>query len=1048
MVSCRGTVRLFRADLGGVVQSESLSQGSAANAAVLDVSQSGGHKKRVRRSSFLNAKKLYEDAQMARKVKQYLSNLSLETNEESLQTLSLQCEPSISTLPKNAGSKRPDTSPVVSRAASQQRGQLSKGKEALQEQSSPSEHRTVERVRPPDSLAGTLRPARVGIKGATRARARAPGDSSRMDEHLVQKTRLIRESAQNAGFPAGSRSRAMTAAGCWTAPLLLLGLAAIAVDGFGSPPYRAVVRFRHKDGTPASLRTKGLPGRGSSAGPCEHMYCGLGQHCVVHHETGQGQCQCLDFCKPHYKPVCGSDGKLYQNHCELHRASCQHRHQVTIRHSEECFYKDDSCRLSDYRRLKTKVLDLHRRQAWTGGSGARGDSVEARRQLVDLVFKRFDADGNSEVDASELSQVIKREGWAKDGAGCSLLDLLKYDDVDDDERLTRDEFHAAFDVLLLTLADHQKLMVRTVTAGQSVVLTCDVSGESRPPVLWRRNHQILNTLDLEDINDFGDDGSLYITKVTTAHAGNYTCHADGYEQLFQTHSLQVDVPPVIRVHPESQAREPGVTASLRCHADGVPRPLLSWLKNGVDIASKLSKQLTLQANGSEVHISNVHFEDTGAYTCIARSPAGVDEDISSLFVEDSARKTLANILWREEGLGIGNMFYIFYEDGIKVIHPVACEIQRHIKPSEKLLALQEEVCPAPGEEVQQCVWSSAVNVQDKFIYATQPTLDRVLVVDVRSQKAVQTVRTDPYPVKLHYDRSHDQVWLLSWGDAQKSYPTLQVISQASARASHRTVHTQPVGRRFDRVDDFFIPEPNLVAAHVRFGLVLHRNQPVLHKLDLETMSYVRNISLREFGCVPGSLAYTHLGGYYFVDCRPDSTGAARPQLIVDGVTDAVIGRNRDVAGTPHVSPDGRYLVSVDDGDGLMRIQTVSDRGEVQDPYDIHTNLHISDLAFQRSFTELHQYNVFGSSGRQTDLLFVELSSGKVKMIKSLKEAVEPSEWPWSRGNRVVVGGGMFGQYLASPSRESLFILDGRLSKLNCEITAVARGNVVVWVGDS
>ncbi|TKS72042.1 Rap guanine nucleotide exchange factor 2 [Collichthys lucidus] len=111
-------------------RTRSLSQGSA-NAAVLDVTQTGGHKKRVRRSSFLNAKKLYEDAQMARKVKQYLSNLSLETNEESLQTLSLQCEPSISTLPKNTG-KRPDTSPVVSRAASQQRGQLAKGNQALQ----------------------------------------------------------------------------------------------------------------------------------------------------------------------------------------------------------------------------------------------------------------------------------------------------------------------------------------------------------------------------------------------------------------------------------------------------------------------------------------------------------------------------------------------------------------------------------------------------------------------------------------------------------------------------------------------------------------------------------------------------------------------------------------------------------------------------------------------------------------------------------------------------------------------------------------------------
>lgn len=76
--------------------SRSLSQGST-NATVLDVAQTGGHKKRVRRSSFLNAKKLYEDAQMARKVKQYLSNLELEMDEESLQTLSLQCEPATNT---------------------------------------------------------------------------------------------------------------------------------------------------------------------------------------------------------------------------------------------------------------------------------------------------------------------------------------------------------------------------------------------------------------------------------------------------------------------------------------------------------------------------------------------------------------------------------------------------------------------------------------------------------------------------------------------------------------------------------------------------------------------------------------------------------------------------------------------------------------------------------------------------------------------------------------------------------------------------------------
>lgn len=52
-----------------------------------------------------------------------------------------------------------------------------------------------------------------------------------------------------------------------------------------------------------------------------------------------------------------------------------------------------------------------------------------------------------------------------------------------------------------------------------------------------------------------------------------------------------------------------------------------------------------------------------------------------------------------------------------------------------------------------------------------------------------------------------------------SSPTavLQVINQASARVSHHTVHTQPVGRRFDRVDDFFIAASSLIINHVRYG---------------------------------------------------------------------------------------------------------------------------------------------------------------------------------------------------------------------------------------
>lgn len=45
--------------------------------------------------------------------------------------------------------------------------------------------------------------------------------------------------------------------------------------------------------------------------------------------------------------------------------------------------------------------------------GAHKDNMAARKQLADLMFKRFDADKNGEIDASELSQVwlLNKRWW-------------------------------------------------------------------------------------------------------------------------------------------------------------------------------------------------------------------------------------------------------------------------------------------------------------------------------------------------------------------------------------------------------------------------------------------------------------------------------------------------------------------------------------------------------------------------------------------------------------------------------------------------------------
>ncbi|XP_036608891.1 follistatin-related protein 4 [Trichosurus vulpecula] len=789
-------------------------------------------------------------------------------------------------------------------------------------------------------------------------------------------------------------------------------------------------------------RRKVYFGHDSLHASCENKHCGRGSRCIVNEETQMPECQCLEGCKSTYMPICGSDGKFYENHCELHRASCLQKKKIYIVHSKDCFFKGDTCTMADYNRLKHILLDLQAQRHMQ--NNVPGPDSSQKHFLVESLFKYLDYNGNGYLSSSELNQLMKEGPLENDFLGCSLEDLLRFDDYNNDGSLSLQEFYTTFQVVHLSLPEEQRIIVTTVTVGLSTVLTCGIQGALRPPIIWERNGITLNFLDLEDINDFGEDDSLYITKVTTIHMGNYTCHAHGYEELYQTHVLQVNVPPVIRVYPETQAQEPGVSASLKCHAEGIPTPRITWLKNGMDVGPKLSKQLSLIANGSELHINSVRYEDTGAYTCIAKNEVGVDEDISSLFIEDSARKTLANILWREEGLSVGNVFYVFSDDGITIIQPTDCEIRRHIKPGEKIFASYEEICPqTEGDTTQSCQWASAVNVRNRYIYVAQPVLSRILIIDVQTQKVQQAIGVDSVPAKLLYDKSHDQVWVLSWGNMQKSQPSLQVIPEASAGESQQHIIRVP----YEGVDDFFIPPTNLVINHIRFGFIFNKSNLTVHKIDLETMMLVKTISFHNYSCIPHAMAYTHLGGYFFVQCKKNRTTPASSQLVIDSVTDTVIGPNGDIKGVPHVSPDGHFLVSTDEDSGRLQVQAITTRGEIQLLYDLQTDVHLCDLAFQPSFTESNQYYIYTTSLFQTDLLFMELSTGRVDMLKNLKEPILAQDWPWDSNTRIVKDSGLFGQYLITSAKESLFLINGWQKTLRCEVSGIKRGNTVVWIGE-
>ena len=68
--------------------------------------------------------------------------------------------------------------------------------------------------------------------------------------------------------------------------------------------------------------------------------CRTTEECIVD-STGQDRCQCIDVsnCPSELKPVCGSDGKEYNNKCLMKLKSCSEgKHNTTVVAQGNCAF--------------------------------------------------------------------------------------------------------------------------------------------------------------------------------------------------------------------------------------------------------------------------------------------------------------------------------------------------------------------------------------------------------------------------------------------------------------------------------------------------------------------------------------------------------------------------------------------------------------------------------------------------------------------------------------------------------------------------------------
>ncbi|XP_076348907.1 follistatin-related protein 5-like isoform X2 [Tachypleus tridentatus] len=813
--------------------------------------------------------------------------------------------------------------------------------------------------------------------------------------------------------------------------------------------------------------------------PCDAMICGKGRQCDVN-EAGQAVCICQLYCKHHRKPVCGTDGNFYTSHCELHRAACLAGKTIRIDRKRGCLKRKGSQETStedhkftgtttEGKRTDTPVLwtNLPKPELGTLTTTPKPEPETTPREctqeeydfmkenlllfnnaelmnnkksgneyLVSIMFSHYDQNNNGLLEAEELWQAGERDHLGRLSTACILADMLLFDDPNEDGKLNINEFYLAFSKLysVSVVSLDKSLEINHVMAsvGDNVEIKCDVSGTPPPPIVWRRNDLDLSILNEEEIKVFVD-GSLYLTNVQLVHGGNYTCHAQRNRDVYQTHILHVHTLPEVHVIPKLQSRAPGELAEMECHVTGVPTPNVSWLKNDDELRVRVNKY-TVVGNGTALMVGKITYSDTGAYMCVASNPAGSMRDISSLVVQDHPTPTAPS----EE-----RRFFTFHDWGVSVYDPDNCRLYHQIQSTDIIPGTQEYVC---GDRGINCSWGNAINVADRYVYVSQPIKDRVLIISRVQMVVVDVVVTDKYPVDLHYVPHLDQVWLTCWRSKEDlGAKTIQIIRDASQKRKHHTVHPEPVDGHFDLVSEMFIPQTQDLRHPWKYGFVVHTNQRGMYKMHLQGMKYVKTVDLTPYNCAPSSAAFAAIGGYVILECIEPVTQRPTGQLVLDYLTDTVVSHKTNLFGQPHISPDSRYVVTLEKTNSSVIIvaQEVLEEG-LQFLFDVKTTLQIGDIIYFPSRTT-HSYDLYASSSNKEDILFVDLANGKVEMITGIGRAMEPELAEWKNTNRPMSSAGIFGTYMVTTANEAIFVINGKTRTVNCEIGSIVHPRMMVWV---
>ncbi|XP_042203131.1 follistatin-related protein 5-like isoform X5 [Homarus americanus] len=842
--------------------------------------------------------------------------------------------------------------------------------------------------------------------------------------------------------------------------------------------------------------------------PCQAHFCERGRVCRLDHMS-EPQCECQPFCSRHRKLVCGTDGRLYLNHCELHRAACVTGAKIHIDRSRKCFRKaglmpitwDNSPTpatpapaLEDDDDPALTQLNTLIRDDLTQGGGAvltTRPPMEEEMEEEEATKMEMEQEANQEQDNKVVS-----------GSPCTMqqYELLKDN---------------------LVVYHHARLMAEKGRGSEREYLVGLMFSK-----FDTNNNGVLDKLELEQVSQL-EEVSRLAEDCTLVDLLRYDdANTDGHLNLNEFYTAfsvsVVSLDKALEVNHVS-ARV-GDNLEIKCDVTGTPNPPIVWRRNGLDLAALNSEDIRVFTDGS-LYLTRLQLVHAGNYTCHAdRNKDVVQTHILTVHTVPTVQVTphiqslrpgeQAIMSCRATGEPFPKVEWLKNDEPLRVDIPHKYEVVgngtqlrvRNIGYADtgaymcqatsvggmardiSSLIVQEN--PAPTGEQQEsrvfvfhdwgvavyepdecrlfhviqgtdvipgtqeyvcgdkgtnCSWGRAINVAERYIYVTQPRRDRVLVVSVPQMVVVDVIVTDQFPVDLSYVPNLDQVWVLNWRSTKDE--GVKTIQVIRDASQKKKHHTVH-------------PEP--IDGH--FDLVKNLFVPDTQDLGHDfRYGYVTHTNQRGLYKLDlANMKYVKTVDLTPYNCVPQHlVFSSLHGLVVMDCHEPVTGRRTgqlvldyltDAVLSHKPTLMGRPHV-VPDSSLVVTVDILKHVKIVVQKVTDHGLDYVFDVITTLNVSDVtffpsrltHSYDLYAASSDKDDIFFLDLQTGKVEMITGVGKAMLPGLAEWSNTNRAIVSSGVFGHYMVSPAEAAIFVINGETRTVNCEIGSLVHPRLAVWI---